>query len=954
MDTITAAIVAAISSKLYEDAGSEIGRIYQHLEKLIMEKFGEDSEIFEAIERFKKRPDSEARKSAIQEEAEIAKTDQQTEILSEAKSLLKLLHPNQLGQFGVDAKTVQGLIQAGIIGKVEQHFHGTPDDTAKSFQKCYFTELAARTNKLPWAKIDPQHAKAGEDEGLGLVNIYTSLDTTEIEKPESEDILRAYMKNSRESHRISAQEMINRENRLVLLGDPGSGKSTIINYLAYIMAQAEAAQDPKGWMNQLKKTGPWDHNVLFPVRIILKEVTETIPRNTKTGKAKLLIGYLKKMLEDWELTNYWPTLRAGLSNGDKKFLILLDGLDEVSSEYRKIVVEMIDDFADTYKRHHYLVTCRIYAYVGQAYQLKKFKQATLMPFTDEQIGLFISAWYNQMAALDKFPKQEAEKKRTELIEAATRSDLIGMAERPILLTAMTLLHTYRGKLPEDRVELYQGTVDLLLTRWESRLGGDEGVIAALDIPGLKMSHLEAGLYTAAFRVHSESGKAEEAAEISEEMLRKVLSGYLSGSWDKAKIFVDYVNERAGLLISHKPGFYTFPHRTFQEFMAARHLVGMHDYPVESARLANDDPELWRIVFILAARYAPRGHGIAAVNALCPVSPGECETQNRTVLTNASIAAEALLEIGLISVQQDDYGRAILNRTRNWLCKAIEADDLLNPKERVLMGNSLSRLGDPRFDPNNWYLPKDDNMGFIEIPAGRFLMGTDEKDIPAIKKKFDIPYDIGHETPRHEVYLDTCSIAKYPVTVAQYRMFAKETGRELDEDWKKENKHDNHPVVEVSWNDAVAYCEWLTEKMKDQNRRFRLPTEAEWEKAARGDKYWHFAYGDEDDPNKMNYYDTGIGKTSPVGCFPGGKNPYGVFDMNGNVWEWCTDWYEEDYYKKSPKDNPSGPEGGAGRVLRGGSWYGVAGNCRSANRYWYDPGDRFDCIGFRLLCLPGHP
>jgi formylglycine-generating enzyme required for sulfatase activity len=188
---------------------------------------------------------------------------------------------------------------------------------------------------------------------------------------------------------------------------------------------------------------------------------------------------------------------------------------------------------------------------------------------------------------------------------------------------------------------------------------------------------------------------------------------------------------------------------------------------------------------------------------------------------------------------------------------------------------------------------------------------------------------------------------------QFKAFAKDTGRELGGRWEHDNNVDNHPVVQVTWHDAFAYCEWLTEKLKDCGRRVALPTEGQWEKAARGTDERAYPWGNEDiDPNKANYFETGISSTSPVGCFPYDSTPYGIIDMAGNVWEWCQDWYVKDYYSRSPSRDPLGPSKGSDRVIRGGAWVIVARNCRSAIRYGDVPVKRNAYLGFRLVLLPG--
>ncbi|MDM8550090.1 SUMF1/EgtB/PvdO family nonheme iron enzyme [Desulfobacterales bacterium HSG2] len=820
--------------------------------------------------------------------------------------------------------------QIGVAGdhtKVEGDIKVYADKTdPESLRRQYLQDLAIETNRLPWVNVDPDYADPERGESLGLADIYTTLDTTEIGRPETEDEVREHLQWA--TGRISAQEMISREEKLVLLGDPGSGKSTFVNYLTHIMAQAGRSRNPDEWLNRLENTGIWEHGVLLPVRVILREFVAGLDKNSQPGP-DLLLSYLEANLKT-AMKDFWKSLYEGLAEPETPYLILLDGLDEVPPELRRTVVTTVSEFAEKYKEHRYLVTCRIYAYIGQNYQLQGFRQATLFPFSREQIESFVSAWYRELAARGRFTEKEAGKRAERLKYAATRLDLIGLAERPLLITAMALLHTFRGQLPEDRVELYQGTVDLLLRRWESRMGGEKGIIETLNIPGLKMNRLEAGLYNVAFRAHAGHNRRGETADIREADLREHLAPCLNNDWNKAGDFICYVRERAGLLIRHKPDAYTFPHRTFQEFMAACHLVvGTKDYPGEAARLVREDGNKWHIVFILAAGYAARTHrevqAVSSVNALYPAEVSESKP-NAAAYHRLEIAVEALMEIGLLYVKGDDVGRAVLNRVRRWMAAALQADDVLGTEERVSLGNTLAVHGDPRFNPGNWYLPDDDELGFVRIPAGKFLMGRS-----------------------HTVELSEYSVARYPVTVAQFGSFVQDSGYQPGEDWEEDNEYDNHPVVNVSWHDAAAYCEWLTEKLKDRRWKVQLPTEAQWEKAAGGTDGRIYPWGDEADPDKANCDDTGIGTTSAVGCFPAGASPYGCLDMAGNLWEWCRDRY--DGYSSGRVSNPAYPNTGSHRVRRGGAWNFSVGFCRAASRIAGCPDSRFRYHGFRLVRLP---
>ncbi|MCP4688072.1 MAG: formylglycine-generating enzyme family protein, partial [Desulfobacterales bacterium] len=280
----------------------------------------------------------------------------------------------------------------------------------------------------------------------------------------------------------------------------------------------------------------------------------------------------------------------------------------------------------------------------------------------------------------------------------------------------------------------------------------------------------------------------------------------------------------------------------------------------------------------------------------------------------------------------------------WLIHVLDNGEL-PAVERAAAGRNLGLLGDPRFDPSNRYLPDEAKLGFVEIPEGEFQMGSDKKQDR---------YADDDEAPRHAVKLSKYHMGRYPVTVGQYSVFAEETGRRLDDEWKRWNRVDNHPVVMVTWHDASAYCEWLTGKFQDRGWEIRLPTEAEWEKAARGTDGRIYPWGNEADPDKGNYDDTDINTTSAVGCFPGGAGPYGILDMSGNVLEWVEDDRHDNYYG-APDDGSAWVDEprGSGRVLRGGSWIYFAGRCRAAYRYGGGPGVRGQFVGFRLVLLPGH-
>ena len=226
------------------------------------------------------------------------------------------------------------------------------------------------------------------------------------------------------------------------------------------------------------------------------------------------------------------------------------------------------------------------------------------------------------------------------------------------------------------------------------------------------------------------------------------------------------------------------------------------------------------------------------------------------------------------------------------------------------------------------------MVMVCVPAGEFLMGSADS-APGIKD---------HEKPQHAVYLDAFWIDKYEVTNAQYQEcveagHCRQSGCRDDSDLNPSNQ----PVVCVDWHEAQGYAAWV---------RGRLPTEAEWEKAARGTDGRIYPWGDSPpDCYKANNYGC-AGKPLPVGTHPDGASPYGALDMAGNVLEWVADWYAEDYYARSPFRDPQGPESGDYRVMRDAAYDNAGGYARCTYRNWENPAHWRHSLGFRVVVAPG--
>lgn len=232
---------------------------------------------------------------------------------------------------------------------------------------------------------------------------------------------------------------------------------------------------------------------------------------------------------------------------------------------------------------------------------------------------------------------------------------------------------------------------------------------------------------------------------------------------------------------------------------------------------------------------------------------------------------------------------------------------------------------------------------ILIPAGEFTMGSD----PTVDRHAQ-----ENEQPQHTLYLPNYYLAKTTVTNAQYATFVR-SGYDRPAHWESWQQppggKEHHPVVDVSWHDAIAYCHWLS---KVTGKFYRLPSEAEWEKGARGTGGRVYPWGRQQDPKRCSSRESGADDTTPVGDYPEGVSPFGLQDMAGNVWEWCSTLLRT--YPYNPNDGREDLEADGPRVMRGGSWDSYHRHARCSCRFEYGPAFGFYALGFRVAVSSGSP
>ncbi len=893
----------------------------------------------------------------------------------------------------------------------QQYENGAAPVSEDLLKERYLNRLLETASQLDLTGIDRKAAGQKVESCLNLAEIYTALLTLSSEQRES----LAADKRPMSERRLSALDVLNRHHRLVLLGDPGSGKSTFVKFVAICLAGEQLGSScanlacltaplPQDGKRQEKKKEAlpqeWTHGAILPIFVILRDfAAKSLPQPGQQATAQHLWNFLKMTLQESMLGEYVPVLeRQLLETGG---LVLLDGLDEVpeADKRRTQIKQAVEDFAINFPKCRMLVTSRTYAYQKQEWRLLHFDEAVLAPFTKGQIRCFVDHWYehiSQVRGLDS----ENTKGRAELLKRAIfQSDrLYEFAQRPLLLTLMASLHAWRGgSLPEKRGELYQEATDLLLDWWErdkivTNAAGEMVVLQPSLTEMLKVGKegVLRILSELAFTAHHSQPELVGTADISEKELVGSLMEVCRNDEVNPALLLKHLSDRAGLLMPRGVGVYTFPHRTFQEYLAACHLTADENYPENVTNLVRSEANRWREVVLLAAANVANAAPMiwALVEELCGKEPAlsDCTAEDAW---STLLAGQALVETANLG-QIGKRNRAKAERVRQWM-EAIVTETLpkspLPAIERASAGNVLAMLGDLR---EGIALREDElpEIAWCEMPEGRFSMGSD-------KKKDSEAFN--WEEPQHEVFISACQMSRYPMTNAQYQAFVDDEGYTenwrscWDDDawtWKEEQELSgpqkrggvfdllNHPVVLVSWYEASAFCRWLTIRLRETGaigagETIRLPSEAEWEKAARGGieggttGWWAklrssksegasiYPWGDEPIQAELaNYAETGLGATSAVGCFPRGKSPYGCEEMIGNVFEWCLDWFDFDYYQQSPQENPMGPASGSYRVYRGGSWAVDAGYCRSAFRNDFGgPDYRLVNLGFRLLRTP---
>lgn len=790
--------------------------------------------------------------------------------------------------------------------------------------------------------------------------------------------------------------------KIVIVGDAGSGKSALMQWAGMTAAQAylfrKVSAEQKTF---LKAIG---FNLIFrrylPLLVPLRKFYAHCMENKLPVDSNSLYAFIcEYSTREYRKEGLPENLFRRLLKW--RCLIMFDGMDEVEFKARvdvRSALEGLVSHSANSAGNIYLVTTRPSA-AEVTSQLVGFETATVLPITPEKRERMIELWCNAV-----YPTlTEADDKASDLLRRIESPLVNEMATTPLMINIFALVYYHSRDLPSQRAELFEQAVKALLTdphkqgqaAADTELWGGRPVSQRIDDMAL-----------IAYILHDEGKPSIFADDLlsREEFWRRFGDEKnIELAKQKASDFLELVARRGGLLRQDGKT-YDFYIRRFREFLAGHYVAQKMEehWDVVLQKHVHARGDQWIEPLLLSLGFLAYSNDNKAKKLMQALTRAAQDPERHNhAFTIAGIALADLLKNptervrGLFAEEKREFPaimQGILEKT-----PPVFSADL-----RYRLGLALAEIGDPRFQISIENKMKFVMPQLVDIPAGVFRMGTSEEDEKIIKEQGAKSWN--GEKPAHNVFLSEYSIGKYPVTNAEFRCFWEQDGYNPDAPWWSEdgrkwrtgawesdlswlpsedlretyknwlaerpvNRRNrpfwwddpkwnaaNLPVVGITWFEMEAYCNWLSHVT---SKPFRLPTEAEWEHAARGAENFIWSWGNTWDAERTNTgeAENKIGGTSPVGMYPHGVSPFGAQDMIGNVWEWCLDCYnDEEYKERAGKDvkDPCRVEGGNARVLRGGSWSNSRNLARCSVRRRYEP-DNFDnSFGFRVVCSPSFP
>ncbi len=738
----------------------------------------------------------------------------------------------------------------------------------------------------------------------------------------------------REPFEDAVKEIL-RIRRAVLLGEPGAGKTTTIWKLAADLV-AKAETNPQDAIPLLIRLGAW------------------------TKAEQSLPDFIVAQLGD--LGACLPSLLAG-----KRAALLLDGLNELPPDQRDDKYPQVQRFIEQHQDLLAVVSCRKLDYENRldlgvdlinilpldVQRIREFALRYLGSKSGaelfwrlaggEDVQMLWEVWQKAGASFEQFftapdiPRESPNVygvttgQQDQLWQEKVRGkhSLMELARNPYLLSMLAYTFREFGALPENRGALFHSFVATLLQREK--------------VPADERDALTDALAKLAFAMQTNPAATNDQPEetTSSTTLTVIAKAQAQALLDERQLYL--AGSASILSIGEQV---RFTHQLLQEYFAAKFMDG----EIRADRLKAE--EIWK-----PEKWWERTNWEEAAVLLAGLYSNDCLPVVRWVAeANPEAAVQCVLRSG---AELPALSRDVLREQlrQQWLSRLTDLKREPEPQARAAIGRALglmdcdNRKGVGVIETNGVKLP---DFDWIKIPAGEFQYGDAKAEGAAKPQKLSLP---------------EFHISRFPITYSQFQTFVDDPEGIADARWfegltgddserqpaEQYFKFSNHPRETVSWFQAMAFCRWLSWRLgttcdlkKVTEWAVRLPTEFEWEKAARGTDGRLYPYEGEFDPKRSNVYETGIGQTSAVGIFPNGASPYGVEEMSGNVWEWCLSNYSKPKFDAAKENLRTGDN----RVLRGGSWYYDQMVARAVCRYINHPAPRSNYFGFRVvLCRP---
>ncbi|MEO0481920.1 MAG: SUMF1/EgtB/PvdO family nonheme iron enzyme [Planctomycetota bacterium] len=833
------------------------------------------------------------------------------------------LPPNIVGLCDLQAIVAEGNSFAKVIARIRRHLQGIPPEPKprrESGTAAKGVELETYRRQVQRAHSELSLVGFPRTEQfqvpIRLEELYVPLDATADLRRErdqrfatSKDLdegdLREGLVDLQLIDAFRRAQRHGKRRGVVILGDPGAGKTTHMRRLALGVVDPRLGPKALGMPDDVLP-------VFLPLRHLVAADLDTLGED-------LLVRSCDKHLA--------PTAESAhhLLNDRGQLLYLFDGLDEVPADLRMATAHWIESLRKRDETSWFAITSRYAGYTEDVSLDAHFLEVHLRPLTNVQIDDFVHNWY-RIVENTFDPDHAAVRAPTcarDLLErlrvkslAATR--VAEMSGNPLLLTIICLIHRSRGQaLPDARLALYEDCLVCLLHLWReaktlgNHLGHDDG---------------ERLLQPLALHYHQRGEARLPSDEIvpllAEELRRR-------GLRVDPEQFLRAVRDESGLLTGWSNDSYGFLHLGFQEHLAAKELVSRS----QDAALAGEKLES---LDELAERFGESWWEEVTLLLLAQCSQTLFRRFFERVLHRSDIAAhESFLQQCLREAREKDSTpfESFLKRKR----------PKVSPEQRAVTERAIRQIegrgarvevvssgsGESPVDPGGLiqrerFVHPECGVEMVRIPAGSFRMGGKRH---------------GDEKPVHDVtFAQPFWMAATAVTNEQFRKFCELTGHTPPESFKNRQLNGSEqPVVEIRWRDAAAFCEWAG---------LILPTESMWEYACRAGTKTEYWSGDAEDAlARVGWYrENSGGRLHAVA--EKAANPFGLFDMHGNVWEWCEDtWHGS--YRGAPDDGSAWVDKGSPyRVVRGGSFQDDAKGCRSSYRFWRHPSDRGGDQGFR--------